>query len=247
LRIADAPVIDAPADTLVSAYDYRDVYENDLENLVKGGQRWYGEEFDVNLSQNFNFTIGNVTSEPIRFQVSYASNSRTPGNQITLKNGAELIGQMVMPHSGNYYQRSTLICTDSTPSSAINLTLTINRLNPNVVTYLDRILINAQRNLILAGSQQNFRVSKWGAAANWASYQLGSVNASTFVWDVSDRHVPVRMALTVQGNQGTFKTAAGYKEMVMASGVSFFTPEKVGSVSYQNLHQLPLVDYLMVV
>jgi hypothetical protein len=115
-----------------------------------------------------------------------------------------------------------------------------------VVTYLDRILINAQRNLILAGSQQNFRVSKWGAAANWASYQLGSVNASTFVWDVSDRHVPVRMALTVQGNQGTFKTSADYKEMVMASGVSFFTPEKVGSVSYQNLHQLPLVDYLIV-
>ena len=246
LRITEAPVIDAPADTLISAYDYRDVYENDLENLVKGGQRWYGEEFDVNLSQNFNFTIGNVTSEPIRFQVSYASNSRTPGNQITLKNGSELIGQMVMPHSANYFQRGTLLCADSTPTSGINLTLTVNRLNPSVVTYLDRILINAQRNLILAGSQLNFRVSNWGAAATTASYQIGSVNASTFVWDVSDRHVPVRLALTIQGNQGTFKTEAAYKEMVVASGVSFFTPEKVGGVSYQNLHQLPLADYLMV-
>ncbi|MEN9993586.1 MAG: hypothetical protein RL762_243 [Bacteroidota bacterium] len=246
LRIADASVIDAPADTLVSSYDYRDVYENDLENLVKGGQRWYGEEFDVNLSQNFNFTIGNVTSDPIRFQVTYASNSRTPGNQITLKNGAEIIGQMVMPHSGQYFQRSTLLCADSTPSSTLNLTLTVNRLNPNVVTYLDRILINAQRNLILAGSQLNFRVSKWNATANIASYQLGSVNASTFVWDVSNRHAPVRMGLSVQGNQGTFKTEAGYKEMVVASGASYFTPDKVGGVSYQNLHQLALADYIMV-
>ncbi|MDP4596893.1 MAG: type IX secretion system sortase PorU [Crocinitomicaceae bacterium] len=246
LRIVDASVIDAPADTIVTAYDYRDVYENDLENLVKGGQRWYGEEFDVNLSQNFNFTIPNITTAPVRFQVSFASNSRTTGNQISLKNGSELLGQMVMPHSGSYYQRGTLLCTDSTPSSALNLSLTVNRLNPNVVTYLDRILINAQRNLILAGSQQNFRVSKWGAAANWASYEIGSVNAITFVWDVSDRHVPVRIPLTVQGNQGTFKTAAVYKELVMASGASFFTPEKVGSVSFQNLHQLPFADYLMV-
>ena len=246
LRIADAAVIDAPADTLVSTYEYRDVYENDLENLVKGGQRWYGEEFDVNLSQNFNFTIPNVSPVPIRFQVSYASNSRTAGNQISLKNGTEPIGQMVMPHSGSYFQRGTLLCADSTPSSALNLTLTINRLNPSVVTYLDRILINAQRNLILTGSQLNFRVSKWSSASNLASYQIGNVNANAFVWDVSDRHSPVRIPLTVQGNQATFKALAQYQEFVVASGVSFFTPERVGSVTYQNLHQLPLADYLIV-
>ena len=246
LRIADAIVSDFPSDTIISAYDYRDVYENDLENLVKGGQRWYGEEFDVNLTQNFNFTIGNVTTAPIRYQVTYASNSRTTGNQIILKNGSELIGQMFMPNSGSYYQRGTLLCADSTPSSALNLTITINRQNPNVVTYLDRILINAQRNLILAGSQLNFRVSKWGAAANLASYQIGSVNASTFVWDVSDRHNPIRIPLTLQGNQATFKTLAQYKEFVVASGASFFTPDRIASVTYQNLHQLPLADYLIV-
>ncbi|MEY4286413.1 MAG: hypothetical protein RL511_486, partial [Bacteroidota bacterium] len=77
LRIATAPTIDTPTDTLITAYAYRDVYENDLVNLVKGGQRWYGEEFDVELSRNFNFTIPNVTQDPVQFQVSFASNSRT--------------------------------------------------------------------------------------------------------------------------------------------------------------------------
>jgi hypothetical protein len=246
LRIATAPAIDTPSDTLITAYAYRDVYENDLVNLVKGGQRWYGEEFDVELSRNFNFTIPNVTQDPVQFQVSFASNSRTSGNQITLKNGSELLGQMVMPHSGSYYQRGTLLCADSTPNSALNLTLTINRLSPSIVTYLDRILINAQRNLILTGSQLNFRVSKWASNMTLASYQVSNLNGNSFVWDLSDRHIPVRIPMDLQGAQGTFKTNVGYKEMVVANGASYFTPERVGNVSIQNLHQLAAADYIMV-
>lgn len=246
LRIATAPTIDTPSDTLITAYAYRDVYENDLVNLVKGGQRWYGEEFDVELSRNFNFTIPNVTQDPVRFQVSYASNSRTSGNQIALKNGSELLGQMVMPHSGSYYQRGTLLCADSTPNTALNLTLTINRLSPSIVTYLDRILINAQRNLTLTGSQLNFRVSKWASTMTLASYQVSNLNGNSFVWDLSDRHIPVRIPMDLQGAQGTFKTNVGYKEMVVANGASYFTPERVGNVSFQNLHQLAAADYIMV-
>jgi hypothetical protein len=246
LRIATAPAIDTPNDTLITAYAYRDVYENDLVNLVKGGQRWYGEEFDVELSRNFNFTIPNVTQDPVQFQVSFASNSRTTGNQITLKNGSELLGQMVMPHSGSYYQRGTLLCADSTPNSALNLTLTINRLSPSIVTYLDRILINAHRNLTLTGSQLNFRVSKWASNMTLASYQVSNLNGNSFVWDLSDRHIPVRIPMDLQGAQGTFKTNVGYKEMVVANGASYFTPERVGNVSFQNLHQLAAADYIMV-
>ncbi|MFM8962517.1 MAG: type IX secretion system sortase PorU [Sphingomonadales bacterium] len=246
LRIATAPTIDTQEDTLVNAFDYRDVYENDLENLAQGGQRWYGEEFDVNLSQNFNFSIPNLTSDPVRIQVTYASNSRASGNQIILKKGTQVLGQMVMPHSGSYYQRGTLNCADSTPSNNLNLNLTINRINPNVVTYLDRILIQAKRNLILSGSQLNFRVANWSQNAALAAYQLSNTNANTFVWEVTDRHLPLRIPLQSQGSQVLFKTAAGYKEFVVASGVSFFTPDKVGIVANQDLHQLPFADYLIV-
>ncbi len=246
LRIASSVAIDAPADTLITNYDYRDVYENDLENLVKGGQRWYGEEFDVNLSQNFNFTIPNVSAEPLRLQVSYASNSRTTGNLFRLKKGSSILGQMTMPHSGSYFQRGVLNCTDSTPSATLNLAIEINRLNPNVVTYLDRILINAQRGLALTGSQLNFRVSKWSSSSNLAAYQIGNTNANTFVWDISNRHIPNAIPLIAQGNQGTFKVASGYHEYVVANGSSYFAPERVGSVAIQDLHQLPQADYLIV-
>ena len=246
LRILNSGPNQSPADTMIEAYDYRDIYENDLENLAWGGQRWYGEEFDVNLSQDFNFNIPNLSGDPLRIQVTYASNARTTGNQILLKKGGQTIGQMTMPHSGSYYQRGTLNCIDSIPSSSLNLNLTINRLNPNVITYLDRILIQTKRNLTLTASQMNFRVADWSGQAVLATYKLNNLNSNAFIWDVSNKHEPQELAIQNENGETFFKTNAGYKEFVLASGASFFTPQRVGSVQFQDLHNLALVDYLIV-
>jgi len=246
LRIQTATAIDTPADTLIDNYDYRDCYENDLKNLVWGGQRWYGEEFDVNLSQNFNFTIPNVSPSPVTVKVTYASSARTSGNQIVVQKSGQTIGQMTMPHTGSYFQRGTLTCMDLNPSAALNLNITVNRLNPNVITYLDRILIQGQRSLSLVGSQINFRVADWSQGLSIAAYQLSNIGANAFVWDLSDRHNPLQVPIQFQNGQPLIKTNAEYREFVLASGNAYFTPERVGGVVSQNLHQLPLADYLIV-
>ena len=246
LRINQAPTIDIPADTTITAYAYRDVYENDLVNLVKGGQRWYGEEFDVNLSQNFNFSIPNIVNEPVKFQISYASNSRVSGNFFRLKKGATLIGQMSMPFSSSYFQRGVLLCNDSTPSSALNLTIEIDRLNPNVVTNLDRILFNAKRSLVMVGNQMNFRVGSWSISSGVAAYEINGVNQNAFVWDISDKHQPILMPQQFAAGVLSFKTNVGYKEFVTATGAAYFTPQYIGAVSFQDLHGLAQADYLMV-
>lgn len=247
LRISQGQTIDLPADTTITKYAYRDVYENDKVNLVKGGQRWYGEEFDVDLSQDFNFNIPNISSEPVNFQVSFASNSRAAGNQFQLKKGSNLLGQISMPFSISYYQRGALLCSDPNPTSNLNLTIEINRMNPNVVTYLDRILLNAQRNLVMVGAQMNFRVGSWSPSNVIAAYQLSSANQNTFVWDITDRHLPVLVAKQYASGVLTFKANAGYREFVASSGAAYFTPELVSSIQKQNLHALSQVDYLMVV
>lgn len=246
LRISQAATIDTPADTLITNYIYRDAYENDLVNLVKGGQRWYGEEFDVNLTQNFNFSVPNIVNEPVKFQVSYASNSRSSGNLFKLKKGSTIIGQMSMPFSSSYFQRGILMCNDSTPTSNLNLTIEIDRLNPNVVTNLDRILLHAKRNLVMAGNQINFRATSWSLSSGIAAYQISGVNQNAFVWDISNKHEPILMPKQFAAGTLNFKTNVGYKEFVAATGSAYFSPEFVGLVSYQNLHGLPQADYLMV-
>jgi len=246
LRISQAAIIDVPADTTITAYTYRDVYENDLVNLVKGGQRWYGEEFDVELSQSFNFNIPNIANEPVRFQVSFASNSRTSGNLFKLKKGTATLGQMSMPFSSSYFQRGILQCNDSTPSSNLNLTIEIDRLNPNVVTNLDRILLQAKRNLVMVGNQMNFRVGSWSLNTGVAAYEISAASPSTFVWDISDKHQPVLVPKEFASGLLSFNTNVGYKEFVAGSGTAFFTPENIGAVSFQDLHGLSQADYIMV-
>jgi hypothetical protein len=246
LRISQAAIIDSPADTTITDYSYRDVYENDLVNLVKGGQRWYGEEFDVELSQSFNFSIPNIVNEPVRLQVSFASNSRTSGNLFKLKKGSTVLGQMSMPFSSSYFQRGILQCNDSTPSSNLNLTIEIDRLNPNVVTNLDRILLQAKRNLVMVGNQMNFRVGSWSLNTGVAAYEISAASPSTFVWDLSDKHQPVLVPKQFASGLLSFNANVGYKEFVAGSGTAFFTPENIGSVSFQDLHGLTQADYIMV-
>ena len=50
---------------MITSYDYRSCYENDLVSLVGGGQRWYGELFDIDLEQTFNFSVPNITDDTI--------------------------------------------------------------------------------------------------------------------------------------------------------------------------------------
>ena len=68
------PITGTP-DEMITSYDYRSCYENDLVSLVGGGQRWYGELFDIDLEQTFNFAVPNITDEPAHFNASIASNA----------------------------------------------------------------------------------------------------------------------------------------------------------------------------
>jgi hypothetical protein len=64
-RIQPAPIISGNPTIDITTYDYRDCYENDLVNLVGGGQRWYGELFDVELERTFNFSIPDIDTSAL--------------------------------------------------------------------------------------------------------------------------------------------------------------------------------------
>ena len=236
-----------PSSTDVTSYDYRDIYENDLVNLVGGGQRWYGELFDVELERTFTFTIPDISSSPIFFKTALASNSTSPNgtaqkysvNGLTLDNTA-------LPSSSIDYARSNRVFQWSSPSSSIPLKVSITRNSPNTLTYLDRILINTRRNLVFYGTQFGFRNLTNQDSATIANYTISSFPSAGFIWDISDRHLPRRISGNFSASNFSFKTIKSYKEYVASNGSSFFTPEKIGVVANQNLHALPQADFLIV-
>ena len=59
-----------------SQFDDTLIYEKDLVNAGKVGRRWFGEQFDINEFQTFDFNIPNLDiSQPIQLKVNTASRS----------------------------------------------------------------------------------------------------------------------------------------------------------------------------
>lgn len=248
LRIQTVPNLDVVADTVITSYDYRDVYENDILNLVGGGQRWYGELFDVDLERTINFSIPNIDTEPVRFKTAIASNAVSAGgtSQRFSVNGIVLLDANLPASGGVDFSRSTKAFNLNNPPSSIPLKITVVRNSPNVLTYLDRVVLNTKRKLVFYGTQFGFRLLSANNSTAVSAYEITNFPSNGFVWDVTDRQHPKKLEGVLASTTFTFKTSFEYKEFATSNGLSFYTPEKVGSVAYQNLHALPQADYLIV-
>ena len=231
-----------------TSYDYRDVYENDLVSLVGGGKRWYGELFDIELSRNFTFSVPAIeASSPVRFRVAMASNALSAGGtaQKYAVNGTQVF-QSTLPVAPYDFNRSVVNFSASNPSSTLNLSVTVNRNNATTLTYLDRILLNARRNLTFSGSQFGFRNLTIPDSSLLVKYQISNFSTSAFVWDLSIPHAPKKVKGVQNGAVFNFWCEKYYREFVASNGSGFLTPSAVGRINNQNLHGLSQTDYLIV-
>jgi len=249
LRIEEVPNSSNPITHAVSEYNYFTVYEKDNTSLVNGGQRWYGELFDTELYQSFNFSIPNISlSSPAEFEVSIASSSNSSfGTAQTYTIGGTTLLSSTLP-TGSDFGRSVNSMTYSTPSSLMTLNISITRNTPDALTYLDRILLNARRGLVFTGDQIEFRDLNSVGVGNVAEYSLSGLPISSgFVWEVTDHHVPFLVSGSVSGSNYVFQSDADtLRSFVASDGVDFLVPTRVGSVTPQNLHALGPVDYLII-
>lgn len=247
LRIQNDVQNDLPADSIVRSYDFRECYENDLANLVEGGQRWYGELFDVELERTFNFSIPNLDTVKLDVKLDIAANC--PNNNLLNTMKASVNGQNlftnILPINSSEFSRGEYKFSMNNPPSSIPLKLNVSRQSPTTLAYLDRIILHTKRKLVFYGTQFGFRI-KNSLATQLLSYEITGLPNNGFVWDVSDKHVPKKMFLNTSGTTTTFKSSGGYKEFAASNGSSFFTPDRIGAVGNQNLHGLAQADYLIV-
>jgi hypothetical protein len=234
----------------VNSYSYYTNHEVDIKSLVNGGQRWYGEEFDTELTKSFNFDIPNiVNATPVNFSVSLATNSGS-SNISTHKyqiNGNQVYSANLPTAASDSYSRSNIFFQFNANSSYIPLNIIVTRSNPSTLTYLDNILINTRRNLTQLGSQYNFRDLVSVGASKISEFTLSNFAASGFVWEITNRHQPIQINGTNANSTFIFRLETDtLREFVASDGMNFYTPEKVGNVSFQNLHALPQVDYVIV-
>ncbi len=245
-KIQDKAAVTGAISETITSYDFRDCYENDLVSLVGGGQRWYGELFDIDLEQTFTFSVPNISNAPVFFKTAIATNANSGAGtmQRYSVNGA-ILEEDVLPHTSYDYVRSSKNFTLNNSSSSIPLKINIQRNSPSVLTYLDRILINTKRDLVFYGTQMGFR-NLTGNQSGLGEFVISNFASTGFVWELSDRHNPQAVAGDMTGGTFTFIDSLSYREYVVSNGGTFFSPDFVEVVDYQNLHALEQADYLIV-
>ncbi len=247
LRISEINSSTLPITHLVTSYSYFDTHESDLVSLFSGGQRWYGELFDTNLDQTFSFSVPNIdVSTSAKFKVSMASNSGSgSGTSQVYKINGTTIGSSILP-VGNF-GRTEVGLTVSIPTSSLPLEVIVTRNSPSVSTYLDKITLNARRNLVFTGSQFNFRDLKSKGASNVGDFTISNFGSTYFVWDITDRHNPKKVNGVYSGSAYTFQLEVdSLREFVASNASTFMIPGQNGFVDCQNLHALEQADYLII-
>ncbi len=249
LRIEDVFETPAPATHNVNEQTYYSIHELDNVSLVGGGQRWYGELFDADLTQTFTFNVPNIIStSPANFEASLASSANiSSGTEQEYSVGGVVMLSSVLPTSSDY-GRSTNTMSLSNPSASLPVQVRIVRNSPDILTYLDRIELNARRKLTFIGSQLNFSDLESVGPSNVSEFTVNNMSPSTgFVWEVSNRHQPFNVAGTFNSTDFVFRLETdSVRHFVASNGASYFTPVFIGEIVPQDLHALSQADYLIV-
>lgn len=239
-----------PTTNTVTTYSTYDIYEQDFLNLVGGGSRWYGELFDEGpgLIRTFPFNVLDIdASSPAHFQVYLASNTNTTsGTDQRYSIGGNLLHNQSLPASVDF-GRSKAEFVYENPAAVMPLQIQVVRNSPDVLTYLDKITLNARRDLRFRGTQMQFRDLEAVGIGNVAEYQVQAMPANGFVWEITNRKIP--WLVNGSNNGGTYNFTAdadSLRTYAVSDGINFLTPTVIGRVENQNLHALPQVDYLIV-
>jgi hypothetical protein len=248
LRIQSLPQSPLPSNQTVNSYTYYDTHENELVNLVQGGQRWYGEQFDANLIQSFKFNVPNVDpATPIQVSYAVASNANSGGNSFQVTYNGSQVHNLPLYSASSDYIRTPGSFALNASSSPVELVYTLSRVNASVRAYLDYIEIVGRRNLVFFGNSMLFRDLNSVGLGNVSLFNVSGVNASHRVWDVSSKTNPMMVEGTLTGNVFSFKQSTDtLREFFVFNENGFAQPSFIKQVENQDLHALGQYDYIIV-
>ncbi len=252
-RVQSVASSSLPATHTVNSFDDYAVHETESVNFIKSGKQWFGELFDNIASYNFSFSFPNiVTTSPVKVGVNIASRlvvSGTSSNSTyTVSSGSGSASLSIPSVDGSVYTdyaRIASACYSYNSSSSV-ITVNVTKQTANAQGWLDYIVVNARRNLIMNGTQMHFRDTQSMGAGNVSQFNLTS-NNTIQIWDVSDITNVSNRLLTNAGTNYQFVAPSDtLNEYIAFSGASYLSPLKVGKVANQDLHGIAQKDYIIV-
>ncbi len=256
--ISNLNLISTQPDQEVTSYIECKYHESEINNFIQSGRKWYGELFDLDLSQDFSFDIPDLLSgSNVRLKVSVIARSFAMSS-FTLS-APNFSRTMYINAVGSYYTapyavESTEIYNFNAPASN-NITINLNYSKPTASSkgWLDYLMINAERELKMTGSQMRFRYfepeDKQGSKSRFI---ISNADTSLRVWDVTTAHNVKSIPITIANNKATFtiETDSTYREFIAFKNGTYLSAETheqgAGKIANQNLHKNISPDFIII-
>lgn len=224
-------------------FDDHKYHELDLVNIAHLGRQWFGESFDINLEQEFEFNFPNIdSSTPIKIMATAASAAYTPTSFQVSSNG-QAIGQISFPalnanSDTEFNVRNLATNTTLTASENVKIKLTYNNNGvPGSKGFLDNIRLSAKRKLQGYGKQFHFQYDSSNSNLGIVNYTLSNASGISQVWDVTDLYSITKIE---NPNQALFSFKANLGEIrkyIALDPADYFVPLKDNNskITNQNL------------
>ena len=262
LRVQDMIEPTGSVTNSLTTFNDLQYFEEDDFSPAKVGRQWFGNRFDIENEQTFEFVFPNIVSgSEMSIKVRAAAASEVPTSMAVSVNNTSLnplaFGPINDPLLLTVNQLSTTV-NESGEIVTVDLSYN-NSGNPASIGYLDYITINAIRNLKGLGGQLTFRNDEVVNLSGVGEYQITNANEFSQVWDVTNPQI-----ISSKQNEGnastfTFKSILGeVREYVAINPNDYFTPTKgaVSQIANQNIKgsifketsgSFKDVDYLIIV
>ncbi len=227
----------------LNTYDDYQYHEVDKINIAHTGRQWYGEAFDINTEQEFDFNFPNLeTATPIKIQLNAASAAYTATSFDVSANGQNIgiinfnsltLGSDLKFYSNQLPQNSSFLGSEN-----VKIKLTYNNNSvPGSKGYLDYINLIAKRKLLGTGKQFRFQYDLAGSTAGIVNYTIGNAAGIAQIWDITDLY---NVSKIENPNQTTFSFKAALGEIrkyITLVPADYYSPlkESQSKISNQNL------------
>ena len=228
-------------------------HEEELENLIHSGRKWFGERFEEITQYSFPVVIPNLeTSFPVCISTNAAARSDVLCMMEIAISGQPIDTLKFSPvNTGNLNADFAKERTDTTCSLVGNNEFEINLIyfqpNDSSVAWLDYFTLNFRRNLVFETGQMMFRDLGSAGPGMVTMFQITAPDNNLKIWNVTNPLTPVSVDYIYSNNTAEFTLETDSLLEFIAFDVSqFYTPQFDGMVANQNLHGIEPPDMIIV-
>lgn len=251
-RMQNLTAFPSPENVSTSTYDFYNVHELNNVNFGKTGREFYGEYFDIVNSYSFRWDDGNfVVGAPLHSEVSVVSRySDSVRFSVTFGSSNYVLATrgLFLNNTHEDYAAPALRRGSGLVTNPSELVLTVTKTTPKSIGWLNKVVVNARRNLTVSSRQFCFRDLNVAAPGNICRYKIGFAgNTGLMIFNVSDPLNVKFQSYGVNGQDAEFTASCdSLTEYCAAPPSDYYVPAFTGRVANQNLHAQQQADYLIV-